>query len=114
MLRIYYTSDHQWINVVSGYCGLTRYAFDMHDPYKIKHELSNFYRVRAGDIHAKILLENTVIGHMISPITGEITQINSHWLPCYTDISWTHRVEIQEYLPTLMTYTQYSKYLGEK
>lgn len=113
MLRIYYTADHQWVNLTSGYCGFTQHAFDMHSSYKIRHKMCSLYRVRAGDVSGKILADNKEIAYVISPVTGVVAQINTYWLPRYADVSWTHRVEIEDYIDDLMTYDEYSRYLGE-
>jgi hypothetical protein len=102
-----YTTDHQWINLKSGYSGLTIHAFENYDQLNLEYRIVSPYCLKLNQLSGVLLYEKEVNKYFWSPVTGKITQLNHSWSPINIDVEWVYQIDIEIYRDDLMSYEEY-------
>jgi len=112
--HLYFTQDHQWVNVNLGYLGLTRHALGTHNPMNLNFKLLVLKSVRLNQESGVLFFEKEELTKFLSPVRGSVLHVNNSWSGHYPELAWTHRVLIDEYSDNLMTFEEYKAYLREE
>lgn len=120
MLRrftIRYTRDHHWVDMDTGYCGITRFIYDDLMPIK-----SQYVPIKTQPRHINI---NHLVGvlsvetvydryNIILPsiAAGYMSKVNLNWDTTALDANWLYQIpDIEEFSRDIMEYDDYMAYL---
>jgi len=115
--RTYFSTNHEWIDLKSGYSGVTHFIYENYTPLN-----SQFVPIRTQPFNVKM---HQQIGLMslhyedqrenigvLSLARGKIGRLNCDWDHKDFDWMWTHKFEnIDELSNNLMEFDEYLAYI---
>lgn len=120
MLRsfaIQYTRDHHWVDMTTGYCGITKFVYNdlmpIHSQYVPIKTRSRY--VRLNELMGVLSVQTVFDRHNItlpSVASGYVCKVNINWNTTACDTNWLYQIsDIEEFSRDLMEYDDYMSYL---